>query len=415
MNFELFIAKRIYKGNEGEKKVSPPAVRIATISIALGLTVMILSVCIVIGFKQEVRNKIIGFGSHIQITNFNSNNSYETQAIIFSDSLINMIRETPNVKHAGKFATKPGMIKTDDDFQGIVVKGVDENFNWDFFKQNLVEGAIPQFLQAETSNEVVISQTLSNKLHLQLGDAFFTYFFVQQKVKARKFNIAGIYQTNFSDYDKLFIIGDIRHVRKLNEWDDEQVSGLEILVNDYDKLEQTTNELFYVLNTLRDRSGNAFCLHSIKQLHPNIFAWLDLLDMNVAIILILMLIVPGFTTISGLLIIILEKTNMIGILKTLGQNNISLRKVFLNVSFFLVGKGLLWGNIIGLTCCFVQKHFGIIKLNPCDYYVSMVPIEINLWYIMILNIMTLVISILILIGPSYIISNISPAKTIRFE
>ena len=415
VNLELFIAKRIYKGNEGEKTVSPPAVRIAIISIALGLTVMILSVCIVIGFKQEVRNKIIGFGSHIQISNFNSNTSYETQPVTFSDSLIHVIRKTPNIKHIEKFATKPGMIKTDEAFQGIIVKGVDENFDWNFFKQNLIEGTIPQFSQDETSNEVVISQNLSDKLNLKLEDSFSTFFFVQQQVRARKFNIVGIYQTNFSDYDKIFIIGDIRHVRKLNEWDNEQVSGLEILVDDYDQLDQTSYELYFTLSTLRDSSGNAFYVRSIKQLNPMIFSWLDLLDMNVVIILILMLIVPGFTTISGLLIIILERTNMIGILKALGQNNTSLRKIFLNVSFFLVGKGLFWGNLIGLTCCFVQKYFGIIKLNPRDYYVSVVPIEINLVHIILLNILTLVISMLILIGPSYIISRISPAKTIRFE
>ncbi len=239
--------------------------------------------------------------------------------------------------------------------------------------------------------------------------------FAHQNVRARKFNIVGIYQTNFSEYDKMFIIGDIKHVRKLNDWNDDQVSGLEVLVNDYNQLDETTNELYYTLSAQRDRLGNAFYVQSIKQLNPTIFSWLDLLDMNVVIILILMLIVPGFTTISGLLIIILERTNMIGILKALGQNNTSLRKIFLHISFFLVGKGLFWGNIIGLTCCFVQKYVGIIKLNPRDYYVSVVPVEINFWHIVLLNILTLTISILILVGPSYIISKVSPAKTIRFE
>jgi len=412
---ELFIAKRIYKGNEGEKKVSPPAVRIAIISIALGLTVMILSVAIVIGFKREVRNKIIGFGSHIQITNFDNNTSYETQPIAISDSLLNLIRETPNIKHIEKFATKPGIIKTEEDFQGVVIKGIGENFDWNFFKQNLIEGTVPQITPENTTNDVVISQTLSDKLNLKLGDSFSTFFFIQQKTRARKFNIVGIYRTNFSEYDKLFIISDIKHVRKLNDWDDNLVSGLEILVDDYDKLDQTTYDLYYSLSLERDRLGNAFYTRSIKQINPMIFSWLDLLDINVMIILILMLIVPGFTTISALLIIILEKTNMIGILKALGQNNKSIRKIFLNVSFFLIGKGLFWGNIIGLTCCFLQKYFGIIKLNPRDYYVSVVPVEINFWHIILLNIGTLIISMLILTGPSYIVSKLSPAKTIRFE
>ena len=415
MNFELFIAKRIYKGNEGEKKVSPPAVRIAIVSIALGLAVMILSVCIVIGFKQEVRNKVIGFGSHIQVTNFDSNISHETQPIAITDSLIKVILEMPNIKYVEKFATKLGIIKTEEDFQAMVVKGVDENFDWNFFKQYLVEGTIPDISSDSTSNDVVISQTLSAKLNLKLGDSFLAYFIQQKAGKARKFNIVGIYQTNFSDYDKLFIIGDIKHVRKLYGWDDDQVSGLEILVDNYDRLDETTSELHYTLSTLRDHQGNAFYVRSIKQLNPMIFSWLDLLDMNVVIILILMLVVPGFTTISGLLIIILERTNMIGILKSLGQNNTSLRKIFLHISFFLITKGLFWGNIIGLTCCFIQKYFGIIKLDPKDYYVSVVPIEINFWHIILLNILTLAISLLILVGPSYIISKISPAKTIRFE
>ena len=415
MNLELFIAKRIYKGNDGEKKVSPPAVRIAIISIALGLTVMILSVSIVIGFKQEVRNKIIGFGSHIQITNLDNNTSYETQPIAISDSLLSAIRKMPNIKHIEKFATKPGIIKTEEDFQGIIVKGIGEDFNWDFFKQNLIEGTIPNITAEETTNDVVISQTLSNKLNLKLGDSFSTFFFINQKPRARKFNIVGIYQTNFSEYDKLFIISDIKHVRKLNDWDEDMVSGLEILVYDYEKLDQTTYDLYYSLSAERDRLGNAFYVRSIKEINPTIFSWLDLLDMNVMIILILMLVVPGFTTISGLLIIILEKTNMIGILKALGQNNKSIRKIFLYVSFFLISKGLFWGNIIGLTCCFLQKYFGIIKLDPQNYYISVVPVEINFWHIILLNILTLVISMLILIGPSYIISKISPAKTIRFE
>ena len=409
---ELFIAKRIYKGSEGEKKVSPPAVRIAIISIALGLTVMILSVSIVIGFKQEVRNKIIGFGSHIQVTSFDNNTSYETQPIAFSDSLLNAIQITPNIKHIEKFATKPGIIKTENDFQGIIIKGVGEDFDWNFFKQNLIEGTVPQITSEETTNDVVISQTLSDKLNLKPGDSFFTYFFIHSKTRARKFNIVGIYRTNFSE---LFVISDIKHVRKLNDWDDDLVSGLEILIDDYDKLDQTAYDLYYSLSTERDRLGSAYYTRSVKQMNPMIFSWLDLLDVNVMIILILMLVVPGFTTISGLLIIILEKTNMIGILKALGQNNKSIRKIFLYISFFLIGKGLFLGNIIGLTCCFLQKYLGIIKLDPKNYYISVVPVEINFWHIILLNIGTLIISMLILIGPSYIVSKLSPAKTIRFE
>lgn len=414
MKFELFIAKRIYKGNEGEKKISPPAIRVAIINISLGLAIMILSVCIVIGFKQEVRNKIIGFGSHIQITNFDNNVSYETQPIAVNDTLLNELRKVEGVKQIEKFATKPGMLKTDTDFQGIILKGVDEAFNWDFFKQNLVEGNVPKITSEESTTDVMISRTMSDKLNLKVGDSFLTYF-VQHQMRYRKFHIVGIYQTNFSEYDNLFVISDIKQVRKLNDWDDDQVSGLEVLVDDYDKLDQITTDVYYSLAAKQDRLGNSFYARSIKQLNPMIFSWLDQLDMNVIIILIIMIAVAGFTTISGLLIIIVERANMIGILKALGEDNTSIRKIFLYISLFLITKGLFWGNVIALSCCFIQKYFGLMKLDPDVYYTSLVPVEINFWYIILLNIGTLIVSMLILIGPSYIVSQISPAKTIRFE
>ncbi|MDR1610887.1 MAG: ABC transporter permease [Candidatus Symbiothrix sp.] len=412
---EFFIAHRIFQNKEGEKNISPPAVRVAVISIALGLVVMILSVAIVVGFKKEVRNKVIGFGSHIQITNFDSNSYYEMKPIAVNDTLFNILQSYPNISHVQRFSTKPGIIKTDEDSQGAVFKGIDENYNWDFFKQNLLEGNIPNIRSDSTTTDILISKKIADKLHLKLGDSFLAYFVRQDDISPRKFHIAGIYQTNFSDYDKLFILIDIKQIRRINQWDADMASGLEMTVKDYKQLDQTADALYFDLQGRTDRLGNAFYSCSIKQLNPMIFAWLDVIDMNVVVILILMILVAGFSMISGLLIIILERANMIGILKALGENNANIRKIFLYVSAFLIGKGLFWGNLIALSICFIQKYTGILRLNPETYYLSEVPIEINWFSILLVNLGTLVITLFLLIGPSYLVAKISPAKTIRFE
>ena len=312
MNLELFIAKKIHFSKEGDREVTPPAVRIAMIGIALGLAVMILSVAIVIGFKKEVRNKVIGFGSHIQITNFDSNSSYESQPIAVSDTLLNALDAFPGIRHVEQFATKLGILKTDQDFQGIVLKGVDTDYDWTFFKDNLKEGEIFTIQPDKNSTDVIISKYLSDLLGLKVGDSFLTYF-VQDDVRARKFTITGIYETGFLDYDKMFVIADIKQIRRLNGWDKDQVSGLELQVDDYDRLDQVAEDIYFDLTERQDRNGNTFYARSIKELNPMIFNWLDVLDINVVVILALMLSVAGFTMISGLLIIILERTNMIGI------------------------------------------------------------------------------------------------------
>ncbi|MDR3262679.1 MAG: ABC transporter permease [Tannerella sp.] len=414
MSAEFFIAKRIYSNKEGERKVSPPVIRIAITSIALGLVVMILSVAIVIGFKKEVRNKVIGFGSHIQVSNFDSNNTYETHPVVANDSLIRSINETPNILHVQPFATKPGIIKTDSDFLGIILKGIDEQYDWNFFKQNLIEGEVLTITPDSTTNHVLISKNIADKLNFKLGDSFIAYF-VQEKIRFRKYTISGIYQTNFADYDKLFIFADIKQIRRLNEWDNDMVSGLEILIKDYNRLDDTYQQLYYELQARQDRLGNTFYTRSIKQLNPMIFSWLGVLDMNVAVILFLMLVVAGFSMISGLLIIILERANMIGILKALGESNISIRKIFLYISAFLIVRGLLWGNIIALAICFIQNYTGILKLNPETYYISVVPVDLNILAILLINAGTLAVTLLMLVGPSYLVAKISPAKTIRFE
>ena len=414
MNLELFIARKIHFSKEGGRQVTPPAVRIAMIGIALGLAVMILSVAIVIGFKKEVRNKVIGFGSHIQITNLDNNSSYESKPIAVSDTLLRELRSFPGIRHVEPFATKWGILKTDDDFQGIVLKGIDADFDWTFFKDNLKEGELFTVQPDKNSTDVIISKYLSDLMGLKVGDSFLTYF-VQDDVRARKFHISGIYDTGFLDYDKLFVIADIKQIRRLNGWDKDQVSGLELLVNDYDQLDQVAEDIYFDLAERQDRAGNTFYARSIKELNPMIFNWLDILDINVVVILALILAVAGFTMISGLLIIILERTNMIGILKALGQNNTSIRKIFLYVSFFLIGKGMLWGNLIGISLCAIQSYFHVVTLDPSIYYLDAVPVELSVLSLVLLNVGTLAASMLMMLGPSFLITKIDPAKSIRFE
>ena len=414
MNLELFIARKIHFSKEGNRQVTPPAVRIAIVGVALGLAVMILSVAIVIGFKKEVRNKVIGFGSHIQITNFDNNSSYETTPIAVSDSLLQALQEFPGIKHIEGYATKMGILKTDSDFQGVVLKGIDTDYDWSFFRNNLKEGELLTIDPKKTSTDVIISRYLSDLLGLKLGDSMLTYF-VQEDVRARKFNIVGIYETGFMDYDKLFVLADIKQIRRLNGWEKDEVSGLELLVDDYDKLDQIAEDLYFNLVEKQDRHGNTYFTRSIKEMNPMIFNWLDVLDVNVVVILILIFAVAGFTMISGLLIIILERTNMIGILKALGENNVSIRKIFLYISFFLIGKGMLWGNVVGIAICLIQSHFRIIKLDPSIYYLDAVPIDLSIVSLILLNIGTLCASMLMMLGPSYLITKIDPAKSIRFE
>lgn len=417
MNVELFIARRIHfggKADNGKKLITPPAVRIAVAGIAIGLAVMILSVAIVVGFKQEVREKVIGFGSHIQITNFDSNSSYETAPIHVGDSLWRVLHQVPGVQHVEAFATKPGLLKTDTDFQGIVLKGVGSDYDWTFFRKHLVEGQVFTVTPGQMTTDVLISRHLSDLLHLRCGDSFLAYF-VQDDVKARKFHINGIYDTGFSDYDRLFVLTDIEQIRRLNDWPSEAVSGLELLVDDYDRLDETAERVDNRLLNRHDIAGNTYFVRSIRELNPIIFNWLDLLDLNVVVILVLMMAVSGFTMISGLLIIILERTNMIGILKALGQPDNSLRRVFLYISTFLIGRGMLWGNVIGLVLCWVQWQFQLLTLDPSIYYLDAVPIRLSFWSWLLINVGALAVTLLMMLAPSYLITKISPARTIRFE
>lgn len=414
MSLSLFIARRLYRDTDGGKQVSRPAVLIAMVGIAIGLAVMIITVGVVIGFKGEVRNKVTGFGSHILVSNFDAVRSYETHPIVVNDSMMATFSAHPEVKHVQRYSTKPGMIKTDSAFQGMVLKGVGPEFDASFFRDNLVEGEIPAFSDSSSTNQVILSKTLADKLKLKLGDKIYTYY-IQDNVRVRPLTIKGIYQTNFSEYDNLFLLTDLYTVNRLNNWEAGQVSGAELQVHDYDRLEDTTYEIGESVDNRADKYGGVYYVQNIEQQNPQIFEWLKLLDLNVWVILILMIGVAGFTMISGLLIIIIERTNMIGILKALGANNFMIRKVFLWLSVFLIGKGMIWGNAIGLAFCLLQSQFHLLKLDPESYYVDAVPVSLNVWLFLLINAGTLLASVLMLLGPSFLITKINPAGSMRYE
>ncbi|MDR0844187.1 MAG: ABC transporter permease [Tannerella sp.] len=415
MNVELFIARKIHFSREGNRRATPPVVRIAIAGIALGLTVMILSVAIFVGFKKEVWNKVIGFGAHIRITNFDSNSSYETTPIVADEALLDSLRAFPGVRHVETFATKPGMLKTAENVQGIILKGVDADYDWTFFRDNLKEGELFVIDPRKSSTDVLVSRYIAGLLGLKADDTVLAYFVEGENMRARRFHITGIYETGFLDYDKIFVLADIKQVRRLNDWEDDQVSGIELLVNDYNALDPIAEEVYFEMSGKQDRLGNTYYTRSIKELNPAIFGWLEILDINVIVILLLMTAVAGFTMISGLLIIMLERANMIGVLKALGQSNAGIRKVFLYVSFFLIGKGMLWGNVTGLAICLIQSCFRVIPLNPSVYYLDAVPIDLSPAALLLLNAGTLTASMLMMLGPSYLVAKIEPAKTIRFD
>ncbi|WP_300728915.1 ABC transporter permease [uncultured Bacteroides sp.] len=414
MNWKLFIARRLYKSNEGDKEVSMPAIRIAMAGIAIGLAVMIISVAVVVGFKHQVRDKIVGLGSDILVTNMNEAQSFQMTPVVGNDSLMRVLQNISGVVNVQRYSTKPGMIMTSDNFQGMVLKGVGPEYNLNFLRTHLVDGNIPQFSDSISSNKVLVSKTIADKLRLNVGDKLYTYY-VEDNIRARRFEVTGIYETNFSAYDDMFLITDLRTVTRLNNWESDQVSGLEINIDDFNKVDVVNEDLHELFRLLVDRYGNQYYPRTVVEVYPQIFAWLDLLDLNVWVILFLMIGVAGFTMISGLLIIILERTNMIGVLKALGADNTSIRKIFLSFSVLLIRKGMLWGNVIGLAFCLLQYFFRLIKLDPKTYYVDYVPIELNISLWILLNVCTLLISVLMLVGPSYLISKIHPARSIRFE
>lgn len=415
MNFPLFIAKTINNNSDTTRKVSKPAIRIATAGVAIGLAVMILSVSIVLGFKHSIRNKVIGFGSHITVADFAALQSTEQYPIEITDSFCTAIKKVKGVKHVQRFANTQGILKTEDDFLGVMLKGVGPEFDTTFIHQSMVEGAIPNFSDKKSQQKILISKTIADKLKLKLGQKLFAYFVNDQGVRTRKFTIAGIYETNLKQFDSQICFTDLYTANKLNGWQPSQCSGAELTVDDFNRLDFTALNVLKKVKGTQDHYGSTYSAATVTELNPQIFSWLDLMDLNVWIILALMVSVAGVTMISGLLIIILERTQMIGLMKALGAKNRQIRHIFLWFSTFIIGKGLIIGNILGLGLILLQRYTGLVSIDPKIYYVDTVPVEINLPLILALNLATLLICLFVLIAPSYLISHIHPAKSMQYE
>ena len=414
MNLPYFIAQRLIKGRNEGTSFSKPINIIAIIGIATGLAVMILSVAILTGFKNEIREKVVGFGSHILITNFDSNISYETTPVSDTLSFVDRIKTIPGIKHVQVFATKAGIIKTKDEIQGVVLKGIGSDFDWSYFRSNIVEGETFTVSDTGRTDKVIISKKLADMLSLRKGDSFAMHF-VQDPPRMRKFTISGIYETSLEEFDKVFVFCDIGHIQRLNGWDKTMVSGFEIFINRFDDLDLMTTKVRDAIGYRISEEEPSFKTTSIKTKYPQIFDWLNFQDINVIIIITLMLIVAGFNMISGILILILEKTNMIGILKALGTEDKTIRSVFLYQAAYLIGKGLIWGNLIGIGLALIQLHTGIFTLDPASYYIKTVPVNLELSHILLLNAGTMVAILIMLLVPSKLISRISPVKAIRYD
>lgn len=380
----------------------------AIAGIALGLAVMIVAVAIVTGFQQQIRNKVIGFGAHIQIAHFDSNNSFEFSPVERNQPFVNTLQKTNGISHIQAFGTKAGMIKTKDQIQGIVLKGVDTDFDWSFFKDKLVEGNVFRVGDTTANDSVIISKSLANLLNLKTGENLRMYFIVDNHARGRRFVISGIYDTGLEEFDLMYIYGDIRTIQKLNGWTPTQVSGFEVFIKDFKQLDQ-------MANMVNDATGLDLKTRTIRELYPQMFDWLELQDMNVIIILVLMVLVAAITMISTLLILILERTQMIGTLKALGARDRSVQRIFLYQAAFILGRGLLWGNVVGITLCLTQQYFGIMKLPTESYFVSVVPINLSIINLLLINAGTLFICMLMLVLPSYIVSRVSPIRAIRFN
>lgn len=414
MSLSFFIAHRLYCEKKEGRQISRPAVLIAKTGIAVGLAVMLVAVCVIVGFKSEVRDKIVGFGGHVQINNLEQMQPYEPLAIGIDDTLINSLAAFPNVKHIQRYSVKPGMIKTEKAFQGMVLKGVGQDYDLSFLRSHLIGGEFPNFTDSITSNQVVVSQAMAEQLELNLGDKLDTYY-IENEIRIRRLSIVGIYCTGFTEYDSYFLFTDLHTVNRLNHFQSGQVSGIEVILDNYAVLENDTWEIGSFLEKCIDRYGAKYTARNVEQLNPAIFAWLGVLDVDIWVILVLMMGVAGFTMISGLLILIIERAAMIGTLKSLGANNGIIRRVFLWLSVFIIGRGMLWGNVIGLGFCLLQYYTGLLTLDAETYYMDAVPIAFNIKYLILLNAGTLLASVLILLGPSYLIARIRPADAMRFE
>ena len=415
MNLSFFIAKRIYSDKGDKRKVSRPAIHIATAGVAIGLAVMILTVSVVLGFKHTIRDKVIGFGSHIQVANFLTMQSSDPYPICIDDSIMRVIKGIEGVAHVERFALTQGILKTDEDFLGISFKGIGPEYDLSFIKSNLKSGSLPSFSDSANKGNLLLSSATADKMNLKTGDKVYAYFISDTGVKMRRFTVSGIFQTNMSQFDNSLCFTDLYTARKLNNWDGQLCSGAEVRVADLQLIDAVASRIADKVNRTTDHEGNIFSSQTIYESYPQIFSWLLLLDVNVWIILALMICVAGFTMISGLLIIILERTQMIGVLKALGMKGASVRHTFLWFAVFIIGKGMLIGDLLAAAIIVLQRQTGFISLDPTTYYVSEAPTEVNLPAFLLVNAATLLISVLVLVGPSFLISHIHPAKSMRYE
>ena len=412
--FTWFVAKRLFAEGGSSGRASRLATGIATTGVAIGLAVMLVSVAIVLGFQKEVQDKVLGFGAHIKVLNYKSLSSQELSPIVIDDSLTSRIAAIPNVASVARFCTKPGMLKTDANFRGIAIQGIGQDYDRSFISSHLVKGEMPQFTDTVGSGKLVISQAMAREMQVDVGETIYAYFF-EQTVRARKFTVAGIYRTNLTDFDKNFAYTDLYTIHRLLDWDSQQYAGAEIRLQDFDRLNETLHAVVNEVNHKQDAYGNYYSSLSIRMEHPQIFAWLKLLDMDIAVILILMICVSIFTSVSGLLIIILERTNFIGIMKALGARNRQMRYLFVNYALLIIVRGIVLGNVLAFALILLQKYTGIITLDPDVYYVEAMPVLVNWLWVACIDVGTLIVSALAMIVPSFVVSHITPAKSIRFE
>ncbi len=408
MRYEYFIAKGFISGGSKTGRFNKPVIRAAIFSVALGIAVMIVAVMIVTGFRNEISKKVTGFVSDIRLNIFDANTSYEESPLDRSDKIEQKIKKLSGVKHLQAYATKAGILKTKTELQGIVLKGLDTNFDWSFFNDKIIEGDALHLSKDLSSRKVIISKNIAEKLNLKLHDPFFV-FFIQQGKKIRKFEISGIYDTGLSDdFDNIFILCDLRQIQSVNDWSPNQIGGYEIAVNDFSKVDEVAANIYQL-------TGFQYNTKTAIESYPQIFNWLELQNINVAIIITLMILVTSISMISTLLILILENTTSVGLLKALGAQDKSLRKVFIYLAGYIVLQGVFWGNVIGLGLCFIQSHFHLIKLDQESYYMPFVPVNFTFISWLLINVGAILICLLMLIIPSAVIAKISPVKVLRFD
>lgn len=411
MNYEFFIAKRIIGSKAYKSSVSAPIIKIGIVAIAIGMVVMLIAIATGFGLQQKIRDKVVAFNGHVTITNFDSNASDESEIPIQKQQdFYPEFKNIAGVKHIQAVATKFGVVRTATDFEGIVLKGVGLDYDWTYFKEYLIKGRLPDY-SGEMNNEVLISEYLANRLQFEVGDSFQTVFKkenIDQMPWLRAFDIVGIYNSGFKELDEKFVISDIRHVQRLNKWSENQIGNFEVFIDDFEQIKIKGIEIYENIPSDLDAV-------TVEEKYVSIFEWIGVFDKNTYGIIGIMILVAGINMITALLALILERTQMIGILKSLGSNNWSIRKVFLYNATYLIGLGLFWGNLIGLGLLLTQKYFGVIPLNSEVYYVSEVPVYLSLSYVLILNFGTFIMCLLMLLIPSIIITKISPVRAMRFD